>query len=598
MTGGAFSGAKPPINSRLKIVKLSGESHRLFLTAWISISLLAGSLHAASSAGKRASDYGVPQVRQINQEIRRVWADYELRPSPRCDDGQWCRRVYLDVLGRIPSVAEVKEFTSNRRATKRADLVDRLLSAEEYQDQYARNWSTIWTNVLIGRSGGSERNSLTSREGMQQYLRDSLLAGKRYDQMVYELVTATGTTTPGSDGFNGAANYLAMKVNDEDGTLATASTARIFMGLEVQCTQCHNHPFNNWKQQKFWEFNAFFRQTRALRRFQEGTRNIAFAELVDEDFGGQARESNPENAAIYYELRNGLLKVAYPVFVDGTEIGTSGLVQQTNRRQELGRLILASEYMDKMLVNRYWAHFMGYGFTKPIDDMGPHNAASHPQLLEYLSEEIRDAEYDLKKLIRWIVLSEAYSLSSRMNRANEGDDPTLGDTPKFSHFYLRQMRAEELYESLLVATKAEQTRENEQERARTKAAWLSQFVTAFGNDEGEESTTFNGTIPQALVLFNGELIRNATAGKPGSRLGEIASRNLRPKEAIQLLFLAGLSRNPTAREVDIANRLWVARAQDQYSGNGRQRSVTPPALAALQDLWWAILNSNEFIMNH
>lgn len=583
------------IPTKVRRPEVSGTSISRWLLTTVCAVLVLGSGAFAAPGPRRANDYGIPQVERINQEIRQVWADYGLRPSGVCEDGQWCRRVYLDLVGRIPTVEELKAFTSNRRSTKRAELVERLLN--EYEDEYARNWSTLWTNILIGRSGGSERNSLTSREGMQEYLRESFHSNKRYDQMVHELVTATGATTPDSENFNGAVNYLAMKVNAEDGTLATAATARIFMGLEVQCTQCHNHPFNNWKQQKFWEFNAFFRQTRALRRFEPGTRNVAFAELVDEDFGGESRSRDPQNAAIYYELRNGLLKVAYPVFVDGTEIGKSGLVQETNRRQELGKLITSSEYMDKMLVNRYWAHFLGYGFTKPIDDMGPHNSPTHPALLDYLAQEIRAADYDLKELIRWIVLSEPYSLSSRRQRGNEQDDPTVGETPKFSHFYLRQMRAEELYESLLVATRAERTRNTGEERERTKAAWLSQFVTAFGNDEGGESTTFNGTIPQALMLFNGELIRNATAGEAGSLLGEIASRNLRPKEAIQLLFLAGLSRRPTAREVDIANKLWVARAQDQY-GRDRRQASHPPALAALQDLWWAILNSNEFIMNH
>ncbi len=226
-------------------------------------------------------------------------------------------------------------------------MIDKLLYDDKYTEEYAGHWATIWTNLLIGRSGGNDRRDLTSRDGMQKYLRDSFAMNKPYNTMVYELVTAEGTTKPGTDGFNGAVNFLIDKVNEEKGVLAASSTSRIFLGQQVQCTQCHNHPFNQWKQQKFWEFNSFFRQTRALRRFVDGTRDISYAELVNEDFAGEANA--PEDALVFYELRNGLTKVAYPVFTDGTAIEVSGFVEDVNRRNELGRLMLESEYLDKMV---------------------------------------------------------------------------------------------------------------------------------------------------------------------------------------------------------------------------------------------------------
>src|SRR5690606_25033755 len=122
--------------------------------------------------------------------------------------------------------------------------------------------------------------------------------------------------------------------------------------------------------------------------------------------------------------------------------------------------IIDSETMPEAIVNRYWGHFFGYGFTKPVDDMGPHNRATHPELLSHLGQEFRKSSFNLKDLIRWITLSEAYSLSSKITKGNELDDPTVGEPPKFSHFYLRQMQAEQLYESLLVATQAHKTRGN------------------------------------------------------------------------------------------------------------------------------------------
>ncbi|MCA9266287.1 MAG: DUF1549 domain-containing protein, partial [Planctomycetales bacterium] len=405
---------------------------------------------AAPDATKSIPDPATqPQLAKIEELLRRSWSDYGLSPASRATDGEWCRRVYLDLLGRVPTVDELQAFTTLRERDKDAQLVERLLTDSLYTEEYARNFTTLWTNILIGRNGGNEDRSLTNRAGLQKYLRDSFARNKPYDQLARELITATGASQPGRDGFNGAVNFLAMKLAD-DAMLATADTARIFLGLQVQCTQCHNHPFNEWKQNQYWELNAFFRQTRSLRRFEAGTNEVAYIELADQDFGGEG--TTPQDAEIYYELRNGQVKAAYPVFVDGTKISTSGYLADVRRRGELGRLVTDSEYLSRAIVNRMWGQFLGYGFTKPVDDMGPHNAPSHPELLDYLASEFRAANYDLKTLIRWITLNPAYRLSSRTTKSNASDDPLMGEPPKFSHFYLRQLRAEELYESLLVAT--------------------------------------------------------------------------------------------------------------------------------------------------
>ena len=201
---------------------------------------------------------------------------------------------------------------------------------------------------------------------------------------------------------------------------ATAKTSQIFLGLQVQCTQCHNHPFNDWKQNQFWEMNAFFRQTRAIRR-QEMNRDVTTVDLKNQDFAGE--DNRPDEAVLYYELHNGKLQAAYPVFVDGTKVKSSGYLQEVNRRSELAKLIVASEYMPKAIVNRMWGHFLGYGFTKPVDDIGPHNAPTHPELLDALGLQFRENSFNLKELIRWIVLSEPYGLSSKYNATNVKDDP-------------------------------------------------------------------------------------------------------------------------------------------------------------------------------
>ena len=554
------------------------------LTAAVLIITVIGVAVDAFAQAASTSDSGIPEVKFINQQIRQQWADYQIKPSMKATDGEWVRRVYLDIIGRVPTVEELQAYTSDRDREKKVKLVQSLLHDDKYTEEYAKNWTTIWTNVLIGRSGGTERNSLTNREGLQKFLRDSFARNKYYNEMVYELVTATGSNSPGQENFNGAVNFLTMKL-EENATLATAQTSRIFLGLQVQCTQCHNHPFNEWKQQKFWEMNAFFRQTRALRRYEPGTRNVSHVELVNESFQGEGLTKDPDKADIYYELRNGITKVAYPVFVDGQTIDPSGYVEDVIRRDELGKLMIESRYLDKMLANRIWAHFMGYGFTKPIDDMGPHNPPTHPELLDYLGQQIRKKNFDLKQIISWVALSEPYALSSRTNSSNESlDDPLLGESPKFSRFYMRQMRAEELYESLLTATRAHEGRGDYEAQEELKSRWLGQFVVAFGNDEGEETTNFNGTIPQALMMFNGDLVKKATDSNKGSFLSELAESNLNNTQKINHLFEAAFARKPSTNEVKVANQLLIARKGD--------------LTAALQDIWWAVLNSNEFILNH
>ncbi len=556
-------------------------------------------LHAEPPTSSRPSPAaGLSGEDLVNHHIRLAWEDAGIRPAKKATSHEWVRRVYLDLIGRIPTIDELRRFQRSRGADGKAKLLDRLLGAK-YQQEYARHWSTVWTNILIGRTGGQERRSLTNRQGMQEYLREAFEYNKPYDQLVHELITARGSTAPGADDFNGAANFLAGKL-DEDGVQATAKTAQIFLGVQVQCTQCHNHPFNEHQQNQFWELNAFFRQTVALRSF-EG-RQIAGVRLDDQDFPGES--GDPHEADVFYVLRNGNSEVAFPVFIDGTALadlykekneadflqqagrrfGLSGYVEEINRRQELAKLVVASPSLEQAIVNRMWAHFLGVGFTKPHDDMGPHNAPSHPELLAQLSQRFRAAQFDLKQLIRWIVLSEPYELSSRMTKEHEQlDNPPNGTRPAFSHFYIRQMQAEQLYESLLVATQADATLG--EESAAAKSRWLRQFSAAFGTDEGDESTTFNGSIPQSLMMMNGELVKKASGTDPGTFLYQVATDpKLSNKQRIDHLYLAALSRRPTGEELTAANYLVRARKGDTAK--------------ALQDVWWALLNSNEFILNH
>ncbi len=528
-------------------------------------------------------------IAYINKYIRQGWTDNGIVPSAPATEYEWCRRVYLDLLGRVPKVEELTKFSSDRSPDRRLNLVRKLTESDEYVEEYARNFTTQWTNILIGRTGGTGNRTNVSRTGMQQYLRRAFLTNKPYDEMVYELVSAEGANQPGEKDYQGAVNFLLDNL-DEKAAPATAKVAKVFLGLQVQCTQCHNHPFNDWKQDAFWQMNAFFRQTQALRSAPRNQRD-AVVRLRDGDFRGEGQPADPKEAEIYWEQRNGVLKVSFPVFVDGTPIKSkSGFVGDVRRRDELAKMIRSSPQMSKAIVNRTWGHFFGYGFTKPIDDMGPHNQATHPELLDKLGADFAKQGFDLRQLIRWITLSEAYSLSSKFvgdhkhhTGGNYKDDPSRGERPLFSHFYLRQMRAEELYESLIAASDAQKARGSYEEQEKMKNQWLRQFAVAFGTDENDETTTFNGTIPQTLMMWNGELIQKAISGEGGTMLHRVAT-DPKVKDKIGYLYMAALGRGPTKAEKDVAEVAWKNHRGD--------------ALKAVQDVFWVVLNSNEFILQH
>ncbi len=570
---------------------------------------------AASDPGPAIIDSEV--IASIDEKLRDSWRDQGVVPSKPAPDGAWARRAYLDLIGRVPTIDELAEYAAEPRGSRRPVLVDRLLG-ESYREERARWQAVEWTNLLIGRTGGNRR-SLATRAPFTQYLREAFAENRPYDQLMRELVTATGSVRPDDEDFNPAANFLADKMGD-DGVQATARTSQVFLGVSVQCTQCHNHPFNEGRQNQFWELNAFFRQVR-VERVRDDENDRPKARLVERDFYGEGRRrmsltslapGQAEAAETYYELRNGKLKVAYPVFLDGTALadvfedrgddhGDSGRVELVNRRQELVNLIAASPEFARSAVNREWGRFFGNGFTRPVEDMGEHNPPSHPELLDALGDAFRESGYDLNRLARWIVLSEAYGLDSRAGRSNADDEPSLGRTPLFSRFYVRQLSAEQIYESLLSATRADEGLSAERRDA-ARNRWLRQFTTAFGNDENGEATSFNGSIPQALALMNSDLMRKATelkwtkrdtpksaseyTGKrPAGFLASIAAdRSLSNADRVEKLYLAALARRPDRKELALCNKLLVAR-------EGK-------AAEALRDVWWALLNSNEFILQH
>lgn len=522
-----------------------------------------------------AARSGLGLVAFLDQRIAAKWDEAGVQPSPVADDAEWVRRVYLDLTGHIPTAQEAAAFLDDRRPEKRERLVDELLDRPDA----ARHFATVWTNLLIGRAPAPEVN----RKALLSYLQTQFRQNRPWSETVTALVAAEGSSNE-----NGAANFLLAHLNNE-AVPATAVTARCFLGMQVQCTQCHAHPFyKEWGQEQFWELNSFFQQTAVVRHTvkdpQSGEETFSHLELVNRDVGGPT----------YFETRTGEMKIAFPEF-DGHEIDPGA---QTDRREALAKLLTSGEdpQLARAFVNRTWSLFFGFGFTNPVDDMGPHNTPTHPEVLDRLADDFIKSGYDVKQLCRIICNSQAYQLTSRHSASNAADAPELGDPPYFSHMYVRPLSAEQLFDSLLIATNADRSDAYfSAEADARRERWLAQFFTAEGNDENCDASTFDGALPQALTMMNGDLVRQAVSGAPGTRLAEVLGGPGDEVDKIRRLSLAVLARYPSPEELDAIRGHIRTSVRLQT-----QAGVTPRAAVneALRDVFWAYLNSSEFMVNH
>jgi hypothetical protein len=298
--------------------------------------------------------------------------------------------------------------------------------------------------------------------------------------------------------------------------------------------------------------------------------------------------SRSQGGPTFYENRRGMMKAAYPAY-DGVSISPD---EGTDRRAELARILTTGNetQIARAFVNRIWSHLFGFGFTSPVDDMGPHVLVSHPRVLSELSRSFVSSGYDLKQLFRWICNSDAYQRTSRFADTNSEDNPDDGSPPLFSRMYTRSMTAEQVYDSLLVATQAHKTAGFDwAQSAEKRREWIQQFVYAHATDENDESNTFDGTITQAMMMMNGTLVAEALNGDRGTLLRSVVAARGSDTDRIKTLSLAALSREPNREEIDGLRQMLR-----RLAGPNRQ----PRVAAFLQDLFWAYLNSGEFAVVH
>jgi len=523
-------------------------------------------------------------VKLIDEGLKTAWEENKITPSARCDDYDFVRRASLDIIGRIATPAEIKAFLDDSTKDRRSKLIERLLKHEDY----ARNWANIWANWLLTRSGSFGKGQY--HEQTQTWLEDQFAQNKPFHEIVKALITAEGKNTD-----NGAVNFILAHVGEaaprgeerENGQFnmvpITSRISRLFLGIQTQCTQCHDHPFDaKLKQNHFWGINAFLRQVhRDGTPPVPGMRMMGYSPLTLRD-----DTTVNEDAQVFFETRNAKLLPAKAQFLDGTKVtseiqgGKKVPIQGKGRREELAALVIEHPNFGKAQVNRMWAHFFGKGIINPIDDFNDQNQPSHPELLEELGKRYKHYGFDQKQLIRWICNSEAYNLSCVANKTNEKPE----SEQLFSRMLVKSMSPEELFESLMVATGSQ----NKEQKKELRGRWLDNLISNFGDDEGNE-VSFNGTVVQALMMMNGTDLNTAIA--PGKDEGNVAKIYKEHRgnglAIVRDLYLLTLNRLPSQKELEritVAVRPLKVRDKDP--------------LAPYQDLLWALLNSNEFMLNH
>jgi hypothetical protein len=416
---------------------------------------------------------------------------------------------------------------------------------------YANHFANTWRDLLLG-SAGAEVRTLTPN--LEMWLRLRFGTNMPYDQMVTELLTSPEASNGTASAIEPSplAFYQASEYKPE---MLAATVSRALLGVQLQCAQCHDHPFTHWKQHEFWSFAAFFANLQAEGMMSSNAKSSA----------GESGLRIPEKDI-----------TVYPKFLDGQSPGSvSGA-----GRQSLAEWIVAHDnpYFARAVVNRLWDHFFGKGFVHPVDDLDPHNPASHPDLFEKIVAQFVLHDFDIKYLVRSITATEAYQLAS------ESDDQQSNPRQlvHFARMPLRRMTGDQLYASFIQATGY---RDSSNSPGVLQPIALQEFQAKF-SDTSVTRTEIETSILQALSQMNGIYTAAATDPRNSETLSAIVSAPyLTPESRIEMLYVAALSRKPTAEE--LASLLSYL---DRASEKNKQ--------AAYSDIFWALLNSAEFVLNH
>jgi len=501
---------------------------------------------------------------RIDALLGAAWTANKIVPAEAATDGEFIRRVYLDLAGRIPAVAETRIFLEDKSKNKRQRLVAELLQ----RPTYVAHMTAVWRHLLLPEADSNFQFSFISI-GFETWLREQFAKNVGYDQLVRELLTTPVDQQSQQRLFNPAmqgkqtpiAFYFAKEAKAEN---LASSAARIFLGLRLECAQCHDHPFATWTRDQFWGLAAFF------GGLQTQDRGDGF-NIPDKEIQDRRELGIP-----------GTERVVQATFPDGAEPQWKFKV---GPRQTLADWVIGKNnpYFARATVNRVWAQMFGIGLVEPVDEMvgGQDTKSHHEGLLDELAKAFVAHKYDLKFLFEAIAGSKAYQLSSRGQ----------GAAPLYSRQPLRGLTGEQLYDSLSVAT-GQSNAFGDDPFAAFNGGNNSrgEFLTKFGQNHGK-STEYETSIIQALTLMNGTFVDAATNPSRSQLLSAVLeSPFFNEKGRIETIYLATMSRMPTELELEKAQ-----------SFIGRAAASDDPKKArneALADVFWALINSAEFVFNH
>lgn len=495
--------------------------------------------------------YTPPVAKPVNYVDELVDAKLKklrILPSELCSDEAFIRRVTLDITGLLPAVDEYSAFLSDPDPAKRAKLIDKLLERKEFSEI----WATKWAELLMVRS--TNQVSTKSIFLYSNWLTDKISRNVPLNEIVQELLGANGGTFK-----NPPTNYYQI----ERDTLKTAeNVAQVFMGMRTQCAQCHNHPFDRWTMDDYYSFAAFFSQIG--RKGGEDYRET----IVFNSGGGEV--AHPVGG-----------RVMPPKFLGGPQPDVAG----KDRRVELAKWLASPEnpYFATSIANRVWAHFFGIGIVEPIDDIRVSNPPTNPELFETLGAKFTAYNYNFKQLVRDICNSNAYQRSTQRNASNETDEKN------FAHGRIRRIRSESLLDCISQVTETKDKFAGLPLGARAiqiaDGANSTYFLSTFGRAPRDTvcaaDVKTEPTLSQALHLINGETAEGKI--RAGGSLQKLVAAGQTPPQIIEQLFLRALSRKPSSQEMEKFNGLLAA---------------DPDAAKVLEDVFWALLNSREFLFNH
>jgi hypothetical protein len=491
----------------------------------------------------------VPQDNLIDRAVYNKLNRMRVAPSELCTDSEFIRRVYLDTIGILPSPEVVRAFLEDKASDRRAKVVDRLLTSQEFYDF----WALKFADVL--RSNGR----LIQPKGayvFHRWIRSNLEQNRPMDQFVRELLTADGSSFR-----NPATNYYRISRDPEN---AVETTAQLFLGVRIQCAKCHNHPFERWTQDDYYGFAAFFSQVGRKKG------NLPDEEIVYGTGKGDVRQPRTGEKMKPKALGG-------PVLDDA---------KVPDRRARLASWLTSPDnpFFAKSLVNRIWYHLMGRGIVEPVDDFRDSNPASNDELLDSLTADFVQNGYNLKQLIRTILTSRTYQLSARTNELN------ADDTLYFSHALTKLLPAEVLLDAISTVTGTTTTFDGLPRGARATqipdGKTENPFLKTFGRPARELACECeresDSNLSQALQLIGGATVNGKLRDDQG-RMAQLAKNAKSSDDVVRELYMVALSRQPNDTELTAATR-HLDSAKDR-----RQ---------AVEDLGWVLINSKEFLFRH